>query len=113
MTISLYVPLRTYPDPIEEGILPVVVDVARHIRASITGVGVEVDIPPVKNKLAEAILHLQEQIRAIEQTSRTNCERLLKELVRLGVSSDAVTRVAVSTIWQKAHFLVRSVATRR
>jgi nucleotide-binding universal stress UspA family protein len=88
MTISLYLPLRTYPDPIEEGILPVVVDVARHIRASITGAGVEVDIPPVKNKLAEAILHLQEQIRAVEQTSRANCERLLKELVRLGASSD-------------------------
>lgn len=88
MTISLFLPLRTYPDPTEEGILPVVVDVARHIRASITGAGVEVDIPPVKNKLAEAILHLQEQIRAVEQTSRANCERLLKQLVRLGASSD-------------------------
>ncbi|MCA3575315.1 MAG: hypothetical protein IOC86_15465, partial [Aestuariivirga sp.] len=88
MTISLYLPLRTYPDPVEAGIFPAVVGVARHIRASITGAGIEVDIPPVKNKLAEAILHLQEQIKAVEQTSRANCERLLEELVRLGANSD-------------------------
>lgn len=88
MTISLYLPLRTYPDPVEEGMLPAVIGVARHIGASITGAAVEVDIPPVKNKLAEAILHLQEQIRAVEQTSRASCERLLKELARLGANSD-------------------------
>lgn len=88
MTISLYLPLRTYPDPVEAGIFPAVIGVARHIRASITGVGIEVDIPPVKNKLAEAILHLQEQIRAVEQTSRASCEKLLKELVRLGANAD-------------------------
>lgn len=87
MTISLYFPLRTYPDPVEESSFPLVIDVARHIGASITGAGVEVDIPLVKNRLAEAILHLQEQIRAVEQKSRANCDRLLKELVRLGVNA--------------------------
>jgi nucleotide-binding universal stress UspA family protein len=87
MTISLYLPLRTYPDPVEEGMLPAVIGAARHIGASITGAAVEVDIPPVKNKLAEAILHLQEQIRTAEQTSRAHCERLLKALVALGAGS--------------------------
>ena len=88
MTISLYLPLRTYPDPVEEGSLPLVIDVARHIRGSVTGAGVEVDIPLVKNRLAEAILHIQEQIRAVEQKSLANCDRLLRELVRLGAESD-------------------------
>lgn len=87
MTISLYLPLRTYPDPVDADILPAVIGVARHIRASITGAGIEVDIPPVKNKLAEAILHLQDQIRAVENTSRATSGRLLKELVRLGADS--------------------------
>jgi hypothetical protein len=77
MTISLYLPLRTYPDPVEEGMLPAVIGAARHIGASITGAAVEVDIPPVKNKLAEAILHLQEpQSRRAAPIAR-GCSRRL------------------------------------
>lgn len=87
MTTSMYLPLRTYPDPIDEGALTPVISVARHIGASITGAGVEVDILPVKNKLAEAILQIQEQIRTAERTSHTHAARLLKELARLSAAS--------------------------
>lgn len=88
MSTSIYLPLRTYPDPAAEGSLPPVVEVARHIGASVTGAGVEIDIPPVKSKLAEAILHIQDQIRSAEQASRAHAERLLAELVRLGGLAD-------------------------
>jgi nucleotide-binding universal stress UspA family protein len=84
---SIFLPLPTYPDPVEESSFESAIVVARHVGASITGAGIEVDIPPVKNKLAEAILHIQDQIRAVEQASRAHAERLLKELVRLGESS--------------------------
>lgn len=87
MTPSIYLPLSTYPDPVEAGSLKAAIAVARRVGACITGAGVEVDIPPVKNKLADAILNIQDQIRAVEQTSRAHAERLLKELVRLGESS--------------------------
>lgn len=84
MSFNMYLPLSTYPDPVEDGSLAAAVAVARHAGASITGAGVEVDIPPVKNRLAEAILNIQDQIRAVEQTSHAHAERLLRELVRLG-----------------------------
>jgi nucleotide-binding universal stress UspA family protein len=87
MTPSIYLPLSTYPDPVEASSLKASVAVARHVGASIMGAGVEVDIPPVKNKLAEAFLHIQDQIRAVEQGSRAHAGRLLKELVMLGESS--------------------------
>lgn len=86
-TPNIFLPLSTYPDPVEESCFESAIAVARHIGASITGGGIEVDIPPVKNKLAEAILHIQNQIRAVEQTSRAHAERLLKDLARLGESS--------------------------
>ncbi len=87
MTSSMYLPLSTYPDPVEESSLGSAVAVARHIGASIAGAAVEVDIPPVKNQLAEAILHIQDKIRAVELASRGHAERLLRELARLGESS--------------------------
>lgn len=96
MTISMYVPITTYPDPIADGSLLPVIDAARHIKASITGAAVEIDIPPVKSKLAEAILHLQEQIRSAEQTSRAHAGRLLHELARLGGA--AGVRVACENV---------------
>lgn len=83
----MYLPLRTYPDPPEEGCLQPAVAMARHIGAGITGAGVEIDIPPVKSKLAEAILHIQQQISATEQASRAHAARALGELVRLGESA--------------------------
>lgn len=87
MTLSMYLPLSTYPDPVGESSLGPVVAAARHIGASITGAGVEIDIPPVKNKLAETVLHIQDKIRAVELASRGHAERLLQELVRLGRGS--------------------------
>jgi nucleotide-binding universal stress UspA family protein len=84
MTVNLYLPLTTYPDPLEERDIGAVIAIARHFGASVTGAGVEVDIPDLKNKLAEALIHLQDQIRAAERTSRAHSERLLSVLERLG-----------------------------
>jgi nucleotide-binding universal stress UspA family protein len=84
MTFNLYLPLTTYPDPLEERDIEAVIAIARHLGASVTGAGVEVDIPDLKNKFAEALIHLQDQIRAAERTSHAHAERLLSVLERLG-----------------------------
>jgi nucleotide-binding universal stress UspA family protein len=84
VTFNLYLPLTTYPDAVEERDIEAVVAVAQHLGASVTGAGVEVDIPDLKNKLAEALIHLQDKIRAVERTSHAHAERLLATLVRLG-----------------------------
>ncbi len=85
--MNIFLPLATYPDPVDEGHLGAAISVARHLGASLTGAGVEVDIPPVKNKLAEAILHLSDQIRATEQASHAHAARLLQKLARLAKSA--------------------------
>jgi nucleotide-binding universal stress UspA family protein len=85
--MNIFLPLSTYPDPVDEGHLEAAVEVARHLGAGVTGAGVEVDIPQVKNKLAEAILHLSDQIRAAEQASHAHAARLLQKLASLAVSA--------------------------
>jgi nucleotide-binding universal stress UspA family protein len=84
MPSNFYLPIRTYPDPLEQNGLAAAVAVARHLEGSITGAGVEVDLPDLKNKIAEAVIHLQERIRDAERASRAHAERLLEELRALG-----------------------------
>jgi nucleotide-binding universal stress UspA family protein len=91
--MNIFLPLATYPDPVDEEHLRAALTVARHLGASLTGAGVEVDIPPVKNKLAEAILHLSDQIRATEQASHAHAARLLQKLASLAENAG----VAVSS----------------
>lgn len=85
--MNVFLPLATYPDPVDEGHLASAVAVARHLGASVSAAGVEVDIPAVKNKLAEAILHIGDQIRAAEQASHANASRLLRRLEELAGSA--------------------------
>jgi nucleotide-binding universal stress UspA family protein len=85
--MNIFLPLATYPDPVDEGHLEAALAVAHHLEASLTGAGVEVEIPQVKNKLAEAILHLREQIRAAEQASHAHAARLLQMLTSLAASA--------------------------
>jgi nucleotide-binding universal stress UspA family protein len=86
--MNIFLPLATYPDPVDEGHLVAALAVARHLGASLTGAGVEVDIPQVKNKLAEAILHLRDQIRAAEQASHAHAARLQQRLSSLAASAE-------------------------
>jgi nucleotide-binding universal stress UspA family protein len=85
--MNIFLPLATYPDPVDEGHLAAALAVARHLGAGLTGAGVEVEIPQVKNKLAEAILQLRDQIRASEQESHANAARLLQKLSSLAASA--------------------------
>jgi nucleotide-binding universal stress UspA family protein len=85
--MNIFLPLATYPDPVDEGHLAAALAVARHLGAGLTGAGVEVEIPQVKNKLAEAILQLRDQIRAAEQESHANAARLLQKLSSLAASA--------------------------
>jgi nucleotide-binding universal stress UspA family protein len=87
MPLDLYLPIRTYPDPIAQQGLEAAVAVARHVGGSITAAGVEVDIPDLKNKLAEALIHLQDKIREAERASQANAERLISELCSLAERS--------------------------
>jgi hypothetical protein len=84
--MNLFLPLATYPDPVDEGHLPAAVELAVHLQATITAAGVEVDIPDVKNKFAEAILNLSEQIRAAERASSAHAARLMQKLAEIAGS---------------------------
>lgn len=90
MTMTLFAPLVTYPDPVDDSHLGAIIAVARHLGAQVTAAGVEVDIPDVKNKLAEAILHLSDQIRAAERKSHEHAARLLRHLAQLAAEAGVV-----------------------
>lgn len=101
--MNLFLPLATYPDPVDEGHLTTSVEVAVHLGATITAAGVEVDIPDVKNKFAEAILNLSEQIRAAERASSGHAARLMQKLA--DIAGGAGIAVSADRIRAKLAFL--------
>ena len=101
--MNLFLPLATYPDPVDEVHLTTAVDVAVHLGATITAAGVEVDIPDVKNKFAEAILNLSEQIRAAERASSGHAARLMQKLA--DIAGGAGIAVSADRIRAKLAFL--------
>lgn len=108
MTMNLFVPLTTYPDAVDESHLAASVAVARHLGAGITAMGMEVDIPNVKNKLAEAILHVSDQIRAVEKASHAHAQRLLQKIQQLG--PDAGVAVSPQSVRAGPAFLDEAIA---
>jgi nucleotide-binding universal stress UspA family protein len=101
--MNLFLPLATYPDPVDEGHLTTSVEVAVHLGATITAAGVEVNIPDVKNKFAEAILNLSEQIRAAERASSGHAARLMQKLA--DIAGGAGIAVSADRIRAKLAFL--------
>lgn len=108
MTMNLFAPLTTYPDAVDESHLAASVAVARHLGAGITAAGMEVDIPNVKNKLAEAILHVSDQIRAVERASHAHAQRLLQKIQQLG--SDAGVAMSRQSVRTGPAFLDEAIA---
>jgi nucleotide-binding universal stress UspA family protein len=107
--MNIFLPLATYPDPVDEGHLGAALAVAHHLEAGLTGAGVEVEIPQVKNKLAEVILHLRDQIRAAEQASQAHAARLLQRLSSLAAS--AGVKVSLESFRATPAFLDEAIAS--
>lgn len=101
--MNLFLPLATYPDPVDESHLTAAVELAVHLQATITAAGVEVDIPDVKNKFAEAILNLSEQIRAAERASSAHAAQLMQKLAE--IAGSAGVAVSADRIRAKHAFL--------
>lgn len=80
MAADILVALPTYPDPCATAWLPAAVAIGQYLDASITGLALEVDIPDVSNPVAEALLHLRDQIRAAERRSHRAADDLLEHL---------------------------------
>lgn len=70
----------TYPDAAPETSLSRAVDLASTLRAQMTAVIHEVDIPPISNPVADLILHLQKQAADAERASRQRGEKLEQQL---------------------------------
>jgi nucleotide-binding universal stress UspA family protein len=71
--------------------------------------GMEVDIPAVKNKLAEALLHVSDQIKAVEQASHAHAVRLVEKMRQLG--AEAGVAVSPQTFRAGPAFLDEAIAT--
>ena len=89
MALRVLLPILTFPDAAPISSLPRAVDLAATLRAHITAVVHEVDIPPINNPVADFLLDLKREASAAEQVSRQNGEHLSQEIKlicgRLGV----------------------------
>ena len=68
MALRVLMPVMTYPDATPAVSLPRAVDLAATLRAQITAVVHEVDIPPIHNPVAEFLLDLQKEAAAAERS---------------------------------------------
>jgi nucleotide-binding universal stress UspA family protein len=89
MSLRFLLPIMTYPDVTPTLSLPRAVDLAATLRAHVTAVVHEVDIPPITNPIADLLVHLQREAAAAERASRERGEQVGHELKllcgRLGV----------------------------
>ena len=80
MAPRVLLPVMTYPDVTPTVSLPRAVDLAATLRAHVTAVVHEVDIPPIHNPVAEFLLDLQKESAAAERSSRERGEQVTQEL---------------------------------
>ena len=80
MALRVLLPIMTYPDVTPAVTLPRAVDLAATLRAHVTAVVHEVDIPPIHNPVAEFLLDLQKEAAAAERSSRERGEQIVQEL---------------------------------
>lgn len=76
MAFDFFVPLVTFPDPTPGTGLLRAVDLAATIGGRLSAMVREVDIPPVDNFLAEALVHVSELSANAERRSRANGDDL-------------------------------------
>lgn len=77
MKLKALLPLITYPDPNSDAVASHAVDVAAQLEADLHVLVVNVDIPPVANKLSNLLLDLPKKIREAEEQSRARGAHLL------------------------------------
>lgn len=80
MALRVLLPIMTYPDVTPAASLPRAADLAATLRAHVTAIIHEVDIPPIHNPVADFLLDLRKEAETAERLSRQHGEQLAKEL---------------------------------
>lgn len=83
MSLRVLLPILTYPDAAPASVFPRALDLAATLGAHVTAIVHQVDIPPLRNPVAELLLDLKAESDAAEALSRQRGEDLGRELVHL------------------------------
>lgn len=83
MAFDFILPIATFPDPTPRAGLRRALDLAATLGGRLTALAHEVDVPPLHNLLAEAILDLKKMAAEAEAASRAQAEELLAEVRQL------------------------------
>lgn len=71
-----YLPLATYPEPVDDDTVIAAVDLAGNLDAELHVTTYAVDIPRVTTPIGGLLVNIPEMIGAAEAKSRSHCERL-------------------------------------
>ena len=80
MAVRVLLPIMTYPDATPMVSLLRAVDMAATLRAHVTLLVHEMDVPPINNPVADFLLDLKKEAAAAEELSRQKGEHLAQEL---------------------------------
>jgi nucleotide-binding universal stress UspA family protein len=80
VALRILLPIMTYPDAAPEIALSRAVDFSSTLRAQMTAVIHEADIPPINSPVADFVLDLQKQAADAEQVSREQGQKLEQQL---------------------------------
>lgn len=83
MKFDFLLPLLTYPDPSPMDGLLRAVDFAATLEGSLSALTQLIDIAPITNPLAAALIDVPAMVAAAEQTSRANGDRLVSHVAAL------------------------------
>lgn len=83
MSFTFFVPLLSYPDPTPKPGLVRAFDLAATMGGKVAVLAHEVDIPTVRNMLADALINVSEMVAAAEARSHTAAEDLVTEATHL------------------------------
>jgi nucleotide-binding universal stress UspA family protein len=93
VALRILLPIMTYPDAAPELALSRAVDISATLRAQVTAVIHEADIPPINNPVADFVLDLQQQAADAERASRERGEKLEQQLNLLATRVSLPLRV--------------------
>ena len=83
MSFQFLLPLATYPDPTPSAALGRAVDLVATVTGRLTAAVHELDVPPLRNPVAEAVAHVSTMAAQAEAGSSSRADALVEELERI------------------------------
>ena len=83
MSFQFLLPLATYPDPTPSAALGRAVDLVATVTGRLTAAVHELDVPPLRNPVAEAVAHVSTMAAQAEAGSSSRADALVDELERI------------------------------